>query len=250
MAVVTDDELSAAHSRAVALAVREELARRRISRKRLADEARISISTLEKALAGQRPFTLATTIRLEAALGLSLRPKSAPAAVDAGCAPEWLGAYSHAAVAWLEGEYLTLRPSFETEGAIYAYVTEIAWDAASSRLKFREGKRLDGEYAQQGSVSLPHQSGHVYLLTNEHGQARTAILGRPAVGGEMYGLLTTLKAGRGSDLTPVAATLALVPMRKMAEPVFGVIADGTPEHGAYRRHLDRAGRDFARFFAL
>jgi transcriptional regulator with XRE-family HTH domain len=53
--------------------VREELARRRLSRQALADLAKISISTLEKALAGRRPFTLATTIRLEEALGASLR---------------------------------------------------------------------------------------------------------------------------------------------------------------------------------
>ena len=66
-------DLSPSLSRAIAQTVREELARRRISRQRLADDARISISTLEKALSGRRPFTLATTIRLEQALGRSLR---------------------------------------------------------------------------------------------------------------------------------------------------------------------------------
>ena len=56
--------------------VREELARRRMSRQALADMARISISTLEKALSGRRAFTLATVIRLEQALGVPLRPTS------------------------------------------------------------------------------------------------------------------------------------------------------------------------------
>src|SRR5438128_10468885 len=70
-------QLSGTQSRAVAAMIREELARRRISRQRLADEAKISISTLEKALAGRRPFTLATTIRLEEALGLALRKANA-----------------------------------------------------------------------------------------------------------------------------------------------------------------------------
>jgi hypothetical protein len=51
-------ELSDAQSRGLAAKVREELARRRISRQRLADEAKISLSTLEKALNGSRPFTL------------------------------------------------------------------------------------------------------------------------------------------------------------------------------------------------
>jgi transcriptional regulator with XRE-family HTH domain len=66
-------DLSTELSLAIAARVREELARRRLSRQALADLAKISISTLEKALAGRRPFTLATTIRLEEALGASLR---------------------------------------------------------------------------------------------------------------------------------------------------------------------------------
>src|SRR6266545_4354713 len=68
-----EKQLSDEQSRAVAALVRKELARRRISRQQLADQAKISISTLEKALAGRRPFTLATTIRLEEALGRALR---------------------------------------------------------------------------------------------------------------------------------------------------------------------------------
>src|SRR3982750_3937640 len=67
------NELSIEGSESVALLVREELARRRLSRQWLADEARLSLSTLEKALAGSRPFTLATVVRIEDALGTSLR---------------------------------------------------------------------------------------------------------------------------------------------------------------------------------
>src|SRR5438270_8576487 len=47
-------ELTLEGSESVALVVREELARRRLSRQWLADEARVSLSTLEKALAGSR----------------------------------------------------------------------------------------------------------------------------------------------------------------------------------------------------
>src|SRR5258708_12518903 len=72
---VSDDNLTDVQSRQIADHVREELARRRISRKGLAAQAKISISTLEKTLSGRRPFTLATTIRLEEALGVSLRTK-------------------------------------------------------------------------------------------------------------------------------------------------------------------------------
>src|SRR3979411_1212310 len=84
--VMNDDpsQLSDAQSRAVAALSREEIARRRIARQRLADQAKISISTLEKALAGRRPFTLTTTIRLEQALGVALRANDAPAAAPPG----------------------------------------------------------------------------------------------------------------------------------------------------------------------
>src|SRR5215475_3124815 len=103
--------------RAPAAIVLEELARRRLSRQQLAQQARISLSTLEKALSGRRPFTLATIVRLEQALGISLRVGS-----DAGAtptapaaplqAPADLGSYARAAVSWIEGAYLTIRPSF------------------------------------------------------------------------------------------------------------------------------------------
>ena len=68
-----DKQLSAAQSRQVAETIREEIARRRISRQSLAEQAKLSLSTLEKVLGGRRPFTLATTVRLEQALGVSLR---------------------------------------------------------------------------------------------------------------------------------------------------------------------------------
>ena len=133
MALSAENELSDAQSRAIAALVREELARRRISRQRLADLAKISISTLEKALAGRRPFTLATIIRLEEALGAPLRqhkgesPAATPAPAAVGAlAPGEFGFYARPGVAWIENNYLTLRPSFSDPAAIFAYRTEIA----------------------------------------------------------------------------------------------------------------------------
>src|SRR4029077_20482783 len=93
-----DKQLSAEQSRQIADTIREEIARRRISRQSLAELAKLSLSTLEKVLGGRRPFTLATTVRLEQALGVSLRkavdlaPTPPPANGD--IAPDSLGAYS------------------------------------------------------------------------------------------------------------------------------------------------------------
>ena len=239
-------------SRAIAGAVREALARRRMSRQGLADAARISVSTLEKALAGRRPFTLATTLRLEEALGQPLRAQPiSPTAPTPRNAPEDLGAYSREAVAWLEGHYLTLRPSFEASDAIFAYRTEIAWEAASARLVFREADRLDAPFAQSGSVAVPNQSGMIYLVTNWHGQCRLAVLCRPTIRGEMFGVLTTLHAGRGTQLTPAASPLALIPERgSMAACRFGRITSDLPEYSVYHGHLNRVRADgYAAFFS-
>jgi len=248
---VSEIELSEAQSRAIAQTVREALARRRISRQTLAEEARISLSTLEKALAGRRPFTLATTIRLEEALGQSLRqPTGQASAPDLPRhAPDELGAYVQEGVSWLEGRYLTLRPSFETAGEIFAYRTEIAWDADSARLVFREAERIDAPFAQSGSVAVPSQSGMIYLVTNWHGQHRLAVLCRPNIRGAMYGILTTLHAGRGTQLTPAAAPLALLPERLAADLRYGRIAPHEPAYEAYRAHLERVHADgYATFF--
>src|SRR5258707_15804258 len=83
-----DKQLSAEQSRQIAETIREEIARRRISRQSLAEQAKLSLSTLEKVLGGRRPFTLATTVRLEQALGVPLRkgmdaqPAAAPSNGD------------------------------------------------------------------------------------------------------------------------------------------------------------------------
>src|SRR5262249_39916191 len=124
-----DKQLSDEQSRDIAALIREEIARRRISRQTLAEQAKLSISTLEKALGGRRPFTLATTVRLEEALGVSLRrggevPAPVASNGQGDVAPDSLGAYSRRSMSWIAGGYVTLRPSFGEPGAIYAYRTE------------------------------------------------------------------------------------------------------------------------------
>jgi transcriptional regulator with XRE-family HTH domain len=217
--------------------IREGLARRRMSRMQLADAARLSVSTLEKGLSGERPFTLATLIRIEDALGVRLRPAT-PHDAAAQASAE-LGAYRREGVEWLIGSYLTLRPSFEHPGAVYAYLTEIFWNEAAGHLGFSEKQRIDARFAQKGSVSMPYQSGHIYLVTNEHGQYRLVTLGRPSIAGDMYGLLTTLRSARGGRLTPVATPIALLRQGGDGAAVLGLIEPGEPAFADYRREVDR-----------
>jgi hypothetical protein len=148
-----------------------------------------------------------------------------------------LGGYARAGVAWLEGDYLTLRRSFEIAGAIYAYRTQIGWDNAMKCLSFRETDRLDAPFAQKGVVAIPNKSGSIYLYTNEDGQMRLAILSRPQITGEIYGLLTTLASGPGNHLTPVSTPLALLPWKSVDKPTLGRILEKDQMHAAYLKHL-------------
>jgi transcriptional regulator with XRE-family HTH domain len=241
---MSDEDLSAEENRAISGLIREELAKRRITRQTLAEKAKLSLSTLEKALAGQRPFTLATVVRLEDALAISLRKPRVNPVKDWGLAPESLGSYSRPAVQWLEGKYVTIRASFSDPASLYTYLTEIHWDSTLSHLAYRESERMDAAFKHDGAVSVPHQSGYVYLVTNKHGQYRLAILSRPMITGEMYGILTTLQMGKGTQLTPVSTPIVFVPMDTLGNDVaLGRIDASQSVHGRYLSLLRRATED-------
>ena len=227
-----------------------------MSRRRLADQAKISISTLEKALSGRRPFTLATMVRLEEALGVSLRQNGANGSQPAvstvsSLAPGDLGFYSRPSVSWLEGTYLTLRPSFGEPEDIYGYQTVLRWDDTLSSLIFKESERVDAEYSQSGLVSMPNQSGFVYLITNRLGQYRMVIISRPNNKREMFGIMTTLQVGRGSNLIPVSAPIAYVPPENVPDAEFGRIVQGQRCYDRYRKYLKRTTEEqFAKFLPV
>lgn len=231
----------------VAFRLREEIARRRLSRARLAESAKLSISTLEKAMSGRRPFTLATIVRLEEALGASLRDEQpVETAIEQSgpdLAPLEMGSYARPAVKWIEGEYLTLRASFGAEGAVYAYRTQIRWSNAKGHLVFAESDRIDATFQQAGFVSMPNLSGHTYLMTSEAGQYRMIMLGRATREQRMFGLLSTLQVGQGSQLVPVSCPVALVPMDQIEDPVFGLVREGDERAEEYREVLNMAMRD-------
>ena len=146
--LATDKQLSDEQSRQVAATIREELARRRISRQHLAEQAKISISTLEKALV--RPPAVHACddgaagggARRVAAQGGPTAP--APPRPLTALAPDELGSYSRRAVSVDRGQLPDAAAVVRRPGAIYAYRTEICWDAKQPRcLIFRESERLD-----------------------------------------------------------------------------------------------------------
>lgn len=74
---------------------------------------------------------------------------------------------------------------------------------------------------------------------------------RPTVAGEMYGIISTLRAGPGSQLTPIAAPIAYVPLRNFAKPSLGRVAPGDANHELYQKLLRRTVEEsFALFLSV
>ncbi len=216
----------------VAALIKQELARKRMSRASLAAAAKISLSALEKGLSGQRHFSATTLIRLEEVLSLVLRPQQGLSA------PDELGGYARPAVTWLEGNYLTLRPSSKKPQELFTYVTDITWQHEQHHLVFHEMARLDAAYAQKGAVAVPHQTGYIYFNTNRHGQQRLMVMKRETHSGALYGLLLTLQQQRGAHLLPVTMPVAMLPMATLsAPPSLGTIAPGHKAYDEYQAVL-------------
>jgi hypothetical protein len=64
----------------------------------------------------------------------------------------------------------------------------------------------------------------------------------------MYGIISTLRAGSGSQLTPIAAPIAYVPARNIGDPAVGRIGSDHANYKLYRDHLRRTiDESFAQF---
>jgi hypothetical protein len=96
---------------------------------------------------------------------------------------------------------------------------------------------------------MPNLSGHTYLVTSEEGQYRMIMLGRGTRERRMFGLLTTLQAGSGSQLVPVACPIALVPQEQIGDLQFGLIPPEGAVHEEYQSALGHAvAQGFCRWY--
>ena len=97
---------------------------------------------------------------------------------------------------------------------------------------------------------MPNLSGHTYLITSEDGQYRMIMLGRATRERRMYGLLSTLQVGSGSQLLPVSCPIALIPADEVDSVSYGLLQPGDTIFAAYRDALDRAVEaEFCRWHA-
>ena len=226
------DVMATRETSPIAVLIKEVLAKKRMSRASLAAESKISLSALEKGLSGQRSFSDTAVIRMEEVLGLNLRPQQALSA------PDELGGYARTSVSWLEGNYLTIRPSSKKPEDLFTYITDVTWNHEGNHLVFHELARLDAAYAQKGDVAVPHQTGHIYFTTNRHGQHRLMVMKRIVRSGELLGLLLTLQQEKGAHLMPVTMPVALLPVAGLSEaPALGKVGVGHRAYDGYRAVL-------------
>jgi len=189
-----------------------------------------------KAAADAAPIVAKPIPRAEA-------PRAPEAVVPAGggsdVSPiEW-GGYSRAAVTYLIGSYLVLRPAFKTAGNVVAYATDIAWDEAAGGLTFQERDRLDARYSHRGHVRLPSMSMYMYLVSGENGWLRSVMLSVLDVSNEFHGILSTLHNVAGAMFLPVAAPVVYIKCDSFEPDAFGEFKPGDRNYARYSELLKR-----------
>ena len=163
--------------------------------------------------------------------------------------PLYMGAYSRAAVDQYLGSYLTVRPAFSSAGQLFAYRTDIVWDAGWPSLLFRESERLDQPFQHQGRLYIPSSSMFIHLVSLTKGAMRVIMVSQVDSAGAMRGVITTLNK-RGVTFAPVAAPIVYLRRDTFDADAFGDIAPAHPKFHAYRALLvDAMDQGYARLIA-
>ena len=212
---------------AIAAAIQHHLDAHGLARKDLIRDY-LSKSTIDKLFQGE--FSERTLTKVEAILNISLTAKAA----EDDQAPGQAGGYTLQAVAYLQGDYLCVRPMFTHATNLNAYIMRITWDRTVPSLSFEELSRPDFKYAQKGTVYVPFGTPFINLVSTYLGNLRTVLLSLPDRDGIARGLITTLSNPKGTMYTPVAAPIFLKRLAQGEQPELGYIR---PENEAYADYL-------------
>lgn len=235
--------------------IRTALIEKKMTQAELADAADCHEKTVQNLLAG-RTVRDQTLFDVCVVLGLDFEDTKAhwaggsaatePAADEphqtgAGTdmAPVYMGAYTRPAVDHYIGSYLTLRPSFTIAGTIFAFRTDITWDASWPSLMFEERNRPDAPYAHRGRVHVPPSSQYIHLVSLTKGAMRMIVLTQLVQAQPMRGLITTLSKA-GATIRPVSAPISYRRLEADETPVYGEITPGSAAYAGYHAELTSA----------
>lgn len=218
----------------IAKAIKLELARRKMPRKQLIDQTKLSLSAINKALAGQ--FSESTLIRLEDALGRSFR-NGIGANGSAEQAPADIGGYLRVSVEHYIGSYLCIRPTIKKPGSIYSYAMDVTWDRAESCLVFQERERLDAKHSHRGQFWIPGASPYLFLVSRGKGWLRSSAVCHLDAANEMRGILTMLHIPTGMQSLPTATPVVYIKRDSFKGDMLGVVPPSAPQFKRYSASL-------------
>lgn len=154
-------------------------------------------------------------------------------------APLYMGAYSRAVVDHYLGSYLTVRPAFSVPGQLFAYRTDIVWDADWPSLMFRESQRLDRAFQHQGRLYIPASSAFIHFVSLTKGAMRVVLVSQPDSDGTMRGMIMTQNK-RGAAYFPVAAPIVYLRRDSFEPDQFGDISNASRHFPDYRALIAEA----------
>jgi hypothetical protein len=213
-------------------AIRDYLARERMSREQFAFKTKLGKSTIDKLLIGL--FSERTLAIVEERTGTSFRSRG----IIAEKAADALGGYVRADVGAYEGDFLFLRPSFRDADVIWAFAMNMAWDDTVPGLVLRHA---DPNEPQVGTVAIPGALPYIYVQSTTGRSVQQLILSRMEQDLRSRGLLLTLGNVLANAYVPVAAPVVLIRQTSAADAL-GEIAPAHPKYQDYRADLDHVLR--------
>ena len=241
-------------SRQTALdAIRKAMIEKKITQAGLADLADCHEKTIQNLMGGrtvrdQTLFDVCMVLDLEfedikaewsgaGPAGNPQRDEPGQPSATTEIAPIYMGGYTKPAVEHLIGQYLTIRPSFTKDGVIFAFRTDVSWDASWPSLVFEEYNRPDAPYSHRGRVHVPASSPFIHFVSLTKGAMRMILLPQPDQTASMRGLITTLSR-QGAAITPVSSPIIYTKISQDDDPEYGEILTENPIHMDYKAQLD------------
>lgn len=218
----------------IRILINRYLVKQKIKREEFCHRAGISAATLNKCMTGRMRFSDKTVSKIQVLIGFQDGLKAEELDVSLN-----YGGYSKIQAKKFIGSYLTFRPSFSEDKAIFSYVTDIIWSDERGALEFNETDRYDLEHCQHGYISIPQETNFIYFIVNYMGQHRLSVCRRNAVNGEIYGLINTLRIVDNWALVPVTTYIHMIPYNLSEIKATGIIKVNDKNYQFYKKKLER-----------
>ncbi len=193
--------------------MRDELQRQRLSQKQLADRAKLSASTVYRALRGD--FSDKTLKSIEKALNAQFSQEKI---ANEKFSDRTYGAYSREVYSHYEGYYKCIRPLFTKDDQVIVYYMHTYWSEEENCFLFSE---INDSYSHSGKIFIPPNVPFLHFLTCETGSLRLITACHlPGNLNILRGIVLTLAHPSRMDFLPAAAEILMFkePKAKPRQP--------------------------------